>query len=251
MGGFGPPLPEPGTQGYKNMMAYRKEHQIPTDEEDFVVDPEGVIYINKVPFFRDDMGQLRPLPKGYLDLLYGDGGGGDGASAAAALRGQDLQYQLGLKGIDVDWAKVGLDKQRIAIEQAAQRTNQGSLMEGIRSNKAREAAVARQRALDAASTALSSFLEGSRLADARRLSAFQESRQLLPYLVDPNQKYQAGLAPGGALQQAQERFGLAPSTLGLQKKTLDPRYALEGAPGPRNVGPDVMKYITAVQGAGK
>ena len=181
-------------------------------------------------------------------LVRGDG---DGTSAAAALRGQDLQYQLGLKGIDVDWAKVGLDKQRIAIEQAAQRTNQGGLMESIRSNKATEAARARQRALDAASSAVTAYLEGTRLADARRLSAFQESRQLLPYLVDPNQKYQAGLAPGGALQQAQERFGLAPSTLGLQKKTLDPRYALEGAPGPRNVGPDVMKYITAVQGAGK
>lgn len=173
----------------------------------------------------------------------GGGGGGDGASAAASLRGQDLQHQLGLKGIEVDWARVDIEKQ-------AQRTNQGSLMESIRSNKAQEASQARQRTLDATSNALTAYLKGTELADARRLSAMQESRQLLPYLVDPKQKYHSGLGPGGALQQMQSRRGLAPSTLEMEHKTLTPQV-LSAPPTPQLIGGEIMKHIKSVKKAGK
>ena len=95
--------------------------------------------------------------------------GGSGASVAASLRGQELDYQLGLKWLEVDWARVGLDRDQIGINKQLARVQQGELAEMTRANKVGEAEKARQRALDAASNAMSAYMTGTQLADARRL----------------------------------------------------------------------------------
>lgn len=180
----------------------------------------------------------------------GDGGGG-GASAAASLRGQDLDYQLGLKGVEVDWARVGIDREQMDVNRQLARVQQGELAESTRSNKVQEAEAARQRALDAASNAMSAYMTGTQLADARRLASFQEARSLLPSLVDPNQRYQAGYEPGGPLATATERFGLpAMAPQQIQKKTLRPGD-LAKAPTRGQIGGGIMSGIEQIKQAGK
>ena len=168
-------------------------------------------------------------------LLDQEGGG-------SAMRSAELQYQLGLKGIEVDWARVGNERERTAIER-------GGLAESVRSNKAQEAEQRRMRALDAASQAVSAYLRGTELADARRLSAFQESRALLPSLVSPDQKFFAGQEPGGTLATAAERFGLPFTGSEVQHKQLVPS-SLATPPTGGQVGSEVIDYINQVKGAG-
>ena len=179
------------------------------------------------------------------------GGGGDGASAAASLRGHELDYQLGLKGVEVDWARVGIDREQIGINKQLARVQQGELAEATRANKVMEAEKARQRALDAASNAMSAYMTGTQLADARRLASFQEARSLLPHLVDPNQQYQAGYEPGGPLATATERFGLPAMTpQKVQKKTMRPGD-LAKAPTNQQIGGGIMSGIQDIRKAGK
>ena len=190
-----------------------------------------------------DSSKLPPPPPGYeygveedeygyrSTSLFRIPEGEGGASSRAA----ELNHALGLKQLEVDWARVGIDRDQ--------------QLESSRANKAGEAAAARQRALDAAGNALSSYLEGSRLADARRLAMFEESRQLLPYLVNPEQKYQAGLEPEGALSQAAARSGLSVTPQRLPTKQFNPQ-ALGETPGPQQIGAGVMDYISKLEGAG-
>ena len=131
-----------------------------------------------------------------------------------------------------------------------QRTNEGQLLETTRANKAHEGAVAKQRGLDAASDALQAYLTGTQLADARRLASFQESRELLPYLVSPGQKYQAGLEAGGSLATAAGRAGLPFTPQALPKKTLYPGE-LAKAPSGAQIGKGIMQQIGTVKAAGK
>ena len=185
---------------------------------------------------------LFPLPEG--------DSGSAGASAAASLRGHELDYQLGLKGIEVDWARVGLDREQIGINKQLARVQQGELAEATRSNKVQEAEKARQRSLDAASNAMNAYVTGTTLADARRLASFQEARALLPHLVDPNQKYQAGYEPGGPLATATKRFGLPALTPQLlQKKTFRPGE-LAKAPTNQQIGGGIMSGIKDIKRAG-
>ena len=181
----------------------------------------------------------------------GGGGGGDGgASIAASLRGQDLDYQLGLKGVEVDWARVGVDREQMGINRQLARTQQGEHAEMTRANKVGEAEKARQRALDAASNAMSAYMTGTQLADARRLASFQEARSLLPHLVDPNQQFQAGYEPGGPLATATARFGLPPMTpQRIQKKRLRPGD-LAKAPSNQQIGGGIMSGIKDIKRAG-
>ena len=148
-------------------------------------------------------------------------------------------------GIDpaIHWAQIELDKQRLQLEREG-------LSESIRSNQATEAENRRQRALNAASDAVSAYLTGTQLADARRLSAFQESRALLPSLVSPDQKYFAGQEPGGALDVASQRFGLPFKGSEIQHKQLTPA-ALAIAPTQQNVGSDILNYLNQVTQAGQ
>ena len=186
---------------------------------------------------------LFPLPEG-------DSGSAD-ASAAASLRGHELDYQLGLKGVEVDWARVGIDREQIGINKQLARVQQGELAEATRSNKVIEAEKARQRALDAASNAMSAYMTGTQLADARRLASFQEARSLLPYLVDPSQRFQAGYEPTGPLATATERFGLPAMTpQKIQKKTMRPGD-LAKAPTNQQIGGGIMSGIQEIRKAGK
>lgn len=117
------------------------------------------------------------------------------------------------------------------------------LAESIRSNMAREAESRRQRALDAAIGAVTAYLTGTQIADARRLNAFQESRALLPSLVPKEQEYFAGQEPGGVLETAALRFGIggfrgAP----IQHKEITPAI-MATPPGPPQVGSEILDYI--------
>lgn len=60
----------------------------------------------------------------------------------------------------------------------------------------------KDRALDSALGAISSYLAGMSAADARRLSASQETRALIPFMVDPNQQFFSGMGPESALARA-------------------------------------------------
>lgn len=124
------------------------------------------------------------------------------------------------------------------------------LAETIRSNMAREAEARRRRALDAASNAASAFLTGTQLSDARRLNAFEESRALLPFLVDPEQEFFAGQGPGGLVQSALESIGVQgfqPSR--IQHKQLTPAQ-LAIPPTGEQVGSEIVESIGDIRGAG-
>ncbi len=124
------------------------------------------------------------------------------------------------------------------------------LAETVRSNMAREAEQRRRRALDAASNAANAFLTGSQLSDARRLNAFQESRSLLPFLVDPEQEFVSGQEPGGLVEQSLRRLGVSgfqPSR--IQHKQLTPAQ-LAVPPSGEQVGSEITDYIGGIQEGG-
>ena len=127
---------------------------------------------------------------------------------------------------------------------------EGELAEMARSNKATEAQRARQRALDAASNATDAYIEGTRLADQRRLSAFQEARELLPYMVAPGQQYQAGLEPGGALGTAFGRLGLPFQPQQLPTARFAPSQ-LAIAPSEQQIGQGILQQIGGIRAAGQ
>lgn len=124
------------------------------------------------------------------------------------------------------------------------------LAETVRANMAREAEQRRRRALDAASNAASAYLTGTQLSDTRRLNAFQESRALLPFLVDPEQEFFGGQEPGGIVDRTLQQLGIPgfkPSE--IQHKQLTPAQ-LALPPSPEQVGSDIVDYIGDVQEGG-
>ena len=143
------------------------------------------------------------------------------AGAAASRYGSELTYQLGL----------------------------AQLAEAARANRASEASAARQRALDAASNALQAYTTGTQLADQRRLAAAQESRELLPYLVSPSQKYQAGLEPAGPLAVMASRYGLPFTPQEVPQKQLRPSE-LATPPPEGAMGAGILQGIQQVRGMG-
>lgn len=174
-----------------------------------------------------------------------EGPGGDSSGSAAAMKAAGLQYDLGLKGLEVDWAQVGIDKDRVGIEREQTAIQRSGQLETVRANKANEAAIKRQRALDSATSAISAYLRGTELSDARRLAAFQESRALLPSLVNPTQKYFAGQEPGGALATTAANYGFGFTPTEIQHKTLSPS-SLATAPTGQQIGSDIMSRIRDV-----
>ena len=121
--------------------------------------------------------------------LIGAGGGGGGAAGAEASKySADLQHKLG----------------------------QAQLAETLRANKAAELETTRGRALDAASSAVNAFLQSQSLADARRLAGIQETRALLPSLVDPNRKF---FESAGAAHAAR-RSGLPFASTAIQHQQI-------------------------------
>ena len=169
--------------------------------------------------------------------------------ASTTRYGADLDYQMGLKQLDVSWANVGLDRDRMDIERQLAAVEEGELAETTRSNMARERQVARQRALDASVSAVNAYIEGSRLADQRRLSAFQETRALLPFMVPEGQAFQAGMEPGGALSQSFGRLGLDFTPQRLPTTRLSPGE-LAAAPSNTQIGGGIMQGIGNIQQVG-
>jgi hypothetical protein len=199
--------------------------------------PPGKVWFRDVDVYGDPIWNLSDS----ADQVYG--------SAGADHYGSDLQYKLGLKGIEVDWAQIGNDQKRIANEKAQVAINAKGQAETQRSNKAQEAAIARQRALDAASKAVDSYLKGTELADARRLAAFSEARQLLPFAVNKGQKYSAGFEAGGPLSQAMQGYGFKFQPREVVRQTFKPGE-LAQTPTSSQIGAGVIDRIGDVERAG-
>ena len=174
---------------------------------------------------------------------------GINVGAATGRYGADLDYQMGLKQLDVEWANQGLQRDRVDIERQLAAVQEGELAEMTRSNMAREQQAARQRALDASVSAVNAYLEGSRLADQRRLSAFQEARQLLPFMVPEGQEYQAGMEPGGALAQSFGNLGMNFTPQQLPTMRMSPGE-LASAPTESQIGSGIMGGIQGIQQTG-
>ncbi len=104
--------------------------------------------------------------------------------------------------------EAGIESQRIKDEVLQQNadTREDELAELNRSNEAREAGNAASRALTASTAAMEAYLQGTQLADARRLAAHQEARALLPDLVAPDREFFAGTGPGGFLDRFSKKF---------------------------------------------
>ena len=85
-------------------------------------------------------------------------------------------------------------------------TREAELKESTRAALERERNNAANRALSASTAAMSAYLQGTQLADARRLAAHQEARALLPSLVSKDRKFFGGTGPGGSLDRFSEKF---------------------------------------------
>lgn len=167
----------------------------------------------------------------------------------STMRGYDIEEELGRAGVNIDWANVGIDRQRIGIERERSLIERESLAERIRASKEQEAEDRKQRALDAASQAVDAYLRGSQLADARRLSAFQEKRALLPSLISPNQKYAPGQEPGGPLSEVSQRYGLPFNPFEVQHTQFNPDQ-LAMAPTQGQIGSDIVNQVEQMRGMG-
>lgn len=201
---------------------------------------------------------IRVSPEGdsFLTLpprAGGDGLGDDYQPGPAPPGYQWVEYPPQFPGGPPQWDLVRIFAEDTGVPSASSKLSYelglAQLAEDARSNRAREAAMARQRALDAATSALSAYLRGSELADARRLSALQESRQLLPFLVSPGQEFFSGLEPSGALAQVAANYGLPFSPVELQHKELRPGE-LAAPPTGGQIGEGILAQIGNVQGQG-
>ena len=171
---------------------------------------------------------------------------GSRVAAQATRYGADLDYQMGLKELDVNWAEVGISRDRVEIERQMAKVQEGELAEVERSNRITEAQRARGQALEAASNASQAYMEGMRLSDQRRLSAFQETRALLPYMVDPSQEFQGGLEPGGPLAGALAGLGLGFTPQRVPTTRLDP-MSLATAPTDAQIGSGLLTRLDQMQ----
>lgn len=120
-----------------------------------------------------------------------------------------------------------------------------ALAEDIRHNRAIEAISLKQMAVDAASKAMQGYMEATQQVSARRKGAFEESRELLPFLVDPSQRFFSGLEPTGALATAAQRFGLPFSPVPIQHKQLAPAM-IASEP---TIDPIVLQMLQGIIGA--
>ena len=103
-------------------------------------------------------------------------------------------------------------------------------------------------ALQAATAALRAYMRASELAQARKLSAFQEARSLLPLLVSPQLRQFPGLEAGGALSTAMGRFGLPFTPIDIQHQQINPAELL-AQPAEQELGAGILSRINAIGGA--
>ncbi len=122
-----------------------------------------------------------------------------------------------------------------------------TLEEMIRSSLAQEAENKKDRALDAASNALSGYLRAAELSDVRRLSALQMRRDFLPFQVDPDREFFGG-GPEGALATALGGIGLPYTGTKIQHQTVDPDALAQLDP---TIAANLDQAITDVTTAGQ
>ena len=140
----------------------------------------------------------------------------------------------GIVNLETELNKAGINSQQISDEVLQQRANteEAGQIETARHNVAAEKNSAANRALAASTAAMDAYLRGTQLADARRLSSFQEARQLLPSLVSPDREFFGGQEPGGFLDQFSEKF-LGKPVKGAEviQKTFNPDRLAAGTSG--------------------
>lgn len=154
-----------------------------------------------------------------------------------------LANELKGRGLDLEADRIDVSKRNAATAEA-------SAAESSRANRAREAEAARQRALQASTNALSAYLTGTELADARRLNSFQEARALLPQLIDPDRKFFGGQGPGGFLDQFSQKFlGKPFEGTKVIPKTFNPAE-LAKAPTPGQIGSEIVSGVADIRSKG-
>lgn len=154
-----------------------------------------------------------------------------------------LSNELQSRGLDLEQSRIDVSNRNAATAEA-------NAAESGRANRAREAEAARQRALQASTDALSAYLQGTQLADSRRLSSFQEARALLPQLIDPDRKFFGGQGPGGFLDQfSQKFFGKPFEGAKVVPKTFRPGE-LAKAPTPGQIGSEIVAGVADIRSKG-
>lgn len=135
-----------------------------------------------------------------------------------------LEAELGRGELDLARGQFGLDERRFGLEERG-------FEEQLRQARVAEEMAKRDSLLETANSAMSAFLRSTELADARKLAAFQETRALLPMLVNKNQRYFSGMGPGGTLSTIMGRYNLPFEPVEIQHANLNPMELMQAPPG--------------------
>jgi hypothetical protein len=238
--------------------------------------PDGLEGFDLNAFLNQLLGQLNAAPQGNLfsHPLFGEAAGMSFDPTGFATQGTDplglltgggdlgdREYQLSIIELLAGLSEGALDRDVRRAQIAASGAGAGAarysadlqyalgqaqLAETIRANKAAELESNRRRALEAASGALAGFLESQSLADARRLAGLQETRALLPSLVDPNREF--FVSPTGPLATSMRRMGLPFEPTRIQHRELAPALSL--AMGAAAGNRDITDAIEQLRSAG-
>ncbi len=183
-------------------------------------------------------------------ILFGQGGSGGGASTPLWRPGE-LELMLQKFGLDQDIFQEQRDqfKQTFGLQEDQFGLSERTLAESTRANKALEADRARGRGLQAAGDALSAYLRASESRDARQIGVLQSLPGLLPSIIDPDQRFFAGLEPGGLLAQAAARFGLGDiGSVPVTPVTLNIGDFIAGDPEAAGTRQDLIDKILEIGG---
>ncbi len=186
-----------------------------------------------VQYFQDPTNPGLISVKGVNPVV--DDGFGNVTQAPDVPLGQfDITGPGGAEPILDGLTEAGIKSQEIQDEVLQQNANtaEAAQIEAARANVAREAGNAAGRALSASTAAMEAYLQGTQLADARRLAAHQEARALLPSLVSEDREFFAGTGPGGFLDRFSKKF-LGGPTEGAEviKKNFRPGDLAAGTSG--------------------
>ena len=121
---------------------------------------------------------------------------------------------------------------------------QSELAEQKRSNLAREAASTRQITLDRALGSLTAYNTAQDIANQRRLTAFDQARQLAGFLIPKGTEFFPGLEPGGALAQVSQDFGLPFGGAPVVEQTFD----VGALSQPGQISPQVTEMLAGLGG---
>ncbi len=143
-----------------------------------------------------------------VNPVVDDGFGNQTQAPDVDLGQYDITGPGGAEAVLDPLTEAGIESQRIQDEVLQQNANtrEDELVESTRAALAREQGNNANRALSASTAAMSAYLQGTQLADARRLAAHQEARALLPSLVSEDREFFAGTGPGGFLDRFSKKF---------------------------------------------